>query len=322
MFRQSPRGPKFENISVLHFFRSPLGLLSLIPLLGLTLVLFIGGVGLDRSTRPQGAAGTALDLAPIQLAATEVQFTATDGVELWGSLMPAPGDRPALILCHDQGADHTSLINLAIHLQQAGFPVLLFDFRGHGASAAVRRSLGILERRDVLGAIEFLMAHPDVRARRIGLYGIGMGAHAAVLAAADRREVEVLVLDGLYPDASYRLSRAVWGDWGGRERTLDLLSDSMFTVLLGEAPSALRAADVIGQLPGRDMLLLAPAQDSRLTSEMQGMYETIPDQVDVDGNLVVLPATLGEGLNGEQMPRYLGRVSRFFETRLMRADPL
>jgi hypothetical protein len=49
---------------------------------------------------------------------------------------------------------------------------------------------------------------------------------------------------------------------------------------------------------------------------MQRMYETIPDLGDADGNLVVLPATQGGGLYGDQFDRYKDRVAAFFSSRL------
>jgi hypothetical protein len=51
---------------------------------------------------------------------------------------------------------------------------------------------------------------------------------------------------------------------------------------------------------------------------MMRMYETVPEQVDADGNLVVLPATLGDGLFAEQLENYHLRVTEFFESRMVR----
>ena len=90
------------------------------------------------------------------------------------------------------------MLTLGIALQKGGFTVLAFDFRGHGASGGTGSTLGLDEKRDVIGALDYLAAS-GVEARRIGVYGVGMGAHAAVLAAADRPSASVLVLSGLYP---------------------------------------------------------------------------------------------------------------------------
>jgi len=50
------------------------------------------------------------------------------------------------------------------------------------------------------------------------------------------------------------------------------------------------------------------------------MVKKIPDQIDSDGNLVVVPATLGEGLYGEQLGRYHERVTGFFSARLLQDE--
>ena len=77
-----------------------------------------------------------------------------------------------------------------------------------------------------------------------------------------------------------------------------------------------RAVDVIDRLPGRDVLLVAPEHPARLTDAMRRMYESIPDQVDVDGNLVILRSTHGQGLFGEDLEEYQRRVVGFFVDRL------
>ena len=68
--------------------------------------------------------------------AEAVSFDAADGVALQGWLLR--GDGAALILCHDSGSTKESLINLAIDLNDRGFSVLLFDFRGYGRSQRER----------------------------------------------------------------------------------------------------------------------------------------------------------------------------------------
>jgi pimeloyl-ACP methyl ester carboxylesterase len=172
------------------------------------------------------------------------------------------------------------------------------------------------EKRDVVGAVEFLGGLDGVDGKRVGLYGVGMGAHAAVLAAADLPEVRVLVLDSLYPDAAFDLVRDFYVDWGFAEKNFAFLPRVIFAMLHGTGIESERAEDVIGRLPGRHLLLLAPAGDSALAEAMQRMYESIPDEADADGNLVILPATQGSGLYGDQLVRYQQRVAAFFDGRL------
>jgi hypothetical protein len=97
---------------------------------------------------------------------------------------------------------------------------------------------------------------------------------------------------------------------------LDFLPRVWFLMMSGTTTGDERAADVIPTLLGRDMLLLAPAADTRLADQIMEMYQTVPDQADADGNLVVVPVGHGEGLYGDQMARYHDRVSSFFLSRL------
>jgi pimeloyl-ACP methyl ester carboxylesterase len=267
-------------------------------------------------THPKNHASVPLDFESVKVRVEPVEFSSADGVALKGWLIPGEAGRPPLVLCHDLGESKASLISTAIALRESGFTVLLFDFRGHGQSAGSSSTLGLYEKHDVLGAIEFLRGLEGTDSGRVGLLGVGMGAHAAVLAAAERPEVRVLVLDGLYPDPDFLLVRDVYAKWSFAARHLAFVPRLAFTLMNGASPRAQRAADVIGRLPGRHLLLLAPAGDSVLAAEMQRMYGTIPDQQDADGNLVVLPATHTGGLYGDQLVRYQERVSEFFLGRL------
>jgi pimeloyl-ACP methyl ester carboxylesterase len=298
-------------------WRPPLGGISLALLLAIAVVLGFAGVRVQRTLRPEPTEPTRIDFESMRIPMEQVRFQAADGVRLEGWSVAGRPDMPTIILCHDLGSRKESLINLALALQESGFSLLLFDFRGHGESESRSSTLGLHEKRDILGAVDFLAEEQRDDSYQLGLYGVGMGAHAAVLAAADRPRVKVLVLDGLYPDASYPLLRGVYADWSFGSKHMGLLPRGLFRVMSGASISEQRAADIIEHLLGRDMLLLAPAGDAMLAAEMERMYTTIPDQPDVDGNLVVVPASQSEGLYGDQLSRYHERVSQFFTTRLV-----
>lgn len=300
----------------MSFLRSPWGAFLLVVAVALAVLVGATSARVYAKTHPQNRDGSLLDFESVMVSVQPVAFAAADGVPLRGWLLPGEAALPPVVLCHDLGESKASLVGTAIALRQAGFTVLLFDFRGHGDSAGSRSTLGLEEKRDVLGAVEFLRSREGAAASRVGLLGVGMGAHAAVLAAAERPEVRVLVLDGLYPDPAFVLVRDVYSGWSFAAKHLAFVPQLAFAMINGSSPRAQRAADVIGRLPGRHLLLLAPAGDSALAAEMQRMYGTIPDQQDADGNLVVLPATHTGGLYGEQLVRYQERVTAFFLDRL------
>ncbi len=302
----------------MRLVRSILGGLCLVLAIGAGAALSATGVGVHRATHPPRASGESPVVASALVALEPVRFQATDGVELAAWLVRGKPGGATVVLCHALGDSKASLLHLAVTLERRGFTMLLLDFRGHGESAGSRSTLGVEEKRDVIGAVDYLARLPGVNAKKIGVYGVGLGAHAAVLAARDRPALRVLVLDGLYPDASYPLVRSVFAGWPFGIRRLGFLPTAVFDVVHRTRIASNRAADVLPALHGRDILLVAPAGDSALAAEMERLYRSIPHRRDTEASLVTMPATLSGGLYGEHLERYQDRVTAFFETRLAR----
>lgn len=296
--------------------RSPAGLALWLALGVALLIVAVLSVRVVRLLHPPRGQVTALDFRSVKLPVEEVRFDSLDGVALTGWWIEVDAGAPTIVLCHDVGRTRASLVNVAIVLREAGFNLLMFDFRGHGDSAGRGSTLGIHEKRDVLGALDWAARRRRGEETPVGVYGVGMGAHAGVLAAADRPRVRVLVLDGLYPDAGFPLSRGVFDGWPAATRRLEPVPRRIFGVVAGARIDGQRAEEVVGGLFGRHLLLVAPAGDSALVEAMERMVETVPEGIDSDGNLLVLPATQAGTLYGEQLERYHRHVAEFFAARL------
>lgn len=83
---------------------------------------------------------------------------------------------------------------LAEALNQSGTAVLRLDDRGTGKSTGLRESLTSFDtlKEDALAAIAFIRQRPDIS--RTGIGGFSSGAEIAVMAAAESRDVDFLVL--------------------------------------------------------------------------------------------------------------------------------
>jgi pimeloyl-ACP methyl ester carboxylesterase len=298
-------------------YRTRLGNLASLALVGVAVLIVWTVVAVHRVTAPPRQEQTLPDFESMRIRVEEVRFPSVDEVDLSGWWMPGSPDKPAVVLCHDLGTSKRSMVNLAIALRAEGFPVLAFDLRGHGDSAGDRSSLGVYEKRDLIGALDWV---EDRVPGPVGVFGAGIGAHAAVLAAAERPALRVLVLDGVYPDASFLLSRELFPHAVWARRGFGFLSSWAYFAFHGTSPTAQRAAESFATLSGTHVLMLAPASDGALVEEMREMVQRVPDQVDSDGNLVVVPATLGDGLYGEQLNRYHSRVTEFFAARLLEPE--
>lgn len=301
----------------MRFWKSLPG--ALVLCVTFTVVVGVGAlaVRVNEVTRPPRAAENSLPLPELLVKIEPVRFPSSDGIELAGWLLKGKPNKPSIVLCHDLGGSKATLLNLALGLQRAGFTVLALDFRGHGESKGSRSSLGLTEKRDVIGAVDFLAAPGSAAAAsHIGVYGAGMGAFAATLAALDRPALRVLVLDGLYPDVEYQISRRVYENWEFGVAHLAALPAAVFGMMRGAGVARECPAEVLPRLAGRALLLLAPAQDASLAAEMERMYKSLPETSDSEGNLVTLPSTQVSGLYGQDLEHYLERVRSFFESRL------
>ena len=115
----------------------------------------------------------------------------SEGVKLAGDLyLPddlARGEKRAgTVLCHGYtGVRNIYLPDIACRLNEAGYMVLNFDYKGWGDSERPKTRLAPYSRvADVQAAITFLAAQPEVEASRLGVYGTSYGGATVVWVAA------------------------------------------------------------------------------------------------------------------------------------------
>ena len=148
---------------------------------------------------------------------TEEAWRNADGTEAHGWLLRGKEGAPAVALLHSYGADRSWLLNLGVKLSEATeFTVLWPDLRGHGENPPVATtSFGAREADDVQAALAFLRSLKTPQGRPLvgpsaGLYGVELGAYAALAASAradaDPR-VRALALDSV-PASPDELLRA------------------------------------------------------------------------------------------------------------------
>jgi len=130
--------------------------------------------------------------ADVGLTYEEVTFNSTDGLTLGGWWIPASGSEKVVIQLHGHAGSMDPDIQYLSTLHQHGCNVLMFDFRGHGRSQGHTVTIGYLERRDVLGAIEFVKQKGF---KRIALLGFSMGGVLSILVGAVSPDVKVVISD-------------------------------------------------------------------------------------------------------------------------------
>jgi fermentation-respiration switch protein FrsA (DUF1100 family) len=135
-----------------------------------------------------------------------VSFPSRDGLTLRGWWIPQVEAKSTIVFCPGAlGSVHSDL-EYAPWLHEAGYNLLLFDWRGRGRSDGAVASLGALERRDLLGAIDWLKTR-DIR--RIGLLGFSMGGAVAISTAPVTDVVGAVVADGTFARVSEVLENGI-----------------------------------------------------------------------------------------------------------------
>lgn len=118
-----------------------------------------------------------------------------DNVTLRGWFIPAEDARGTIIFCPGHTGSMHSDLEYAPSFHEAGYDLLMFDWRGRGRSDSAVVSFGILERRDLLGAIDFL---GERGVEQVGLMGFSMGGAVAMATSPMSEAVAAIVSDGAF----------------------------------------------------------------------------------------------------------------------------
>ena len=96
-----------------------------------------------------------------------VEFPSSDGIPLKGWYLAAAGAaQGTIIYCHGLNRTRTEMLPMAAFAHALGYDGLLFDFRHAGQSEGEITTLGYQERHDVLGAVRFALAGPNMISSR------------------------------------------------------------------------------------------------------------------------------------------------------------
>ena len=223
--------------------------------------------------------------------------------------------------------DH--LLQLTGALAHNGLGVLSFDMRGMGESPPAPLSMGNLEQRDVLGAVDFLrtgtLPFPELgRPRFIGGLGISMGAATLLLAAAREPAIQAVVSDSAYADAAPLLEReipkrsvAVVGRIPGAFAPSAL---AMARILYGVDLFDARPIGSIAKIAPRPLLLIHGAADDYVpVSNFQQLAAAATSPAKARVTTWLVPKTRHAQAFKNTGAVYVARVTAFFDAALASA---
>lgn len=244
-----------------------------------------------------------------------IEFPSTDGLTLRGWYIAAGAEpKGTIIYCHGHNRTRVEMLSQAQFGHSLGYDGLLFDLRHQGQSTGEISTIGYQERQDIVGAVNYTLekeraAHPVI------LWGVSMGAAAALMAAADSTSVDAVISDSSFLSLKevvrhhWRLFLRLpafpvadeiiyWIAWRGRFK-----------------PSEFDLEKAVREIGDRPILFVAVEGDRRMpTSIARKLYEDSPSPLK---KLLVVPGKRhGEGFTSgnaqyeEAVRSFLNQVSR------------
>jgi pimeloyl-ACP methyl ester carboxylesterase len=302
---------------------------SLLPILIILLVVLLIALtsivyGITRPPR-RSYLVTPQDFSQISgtaraLKVTEENWRNRDGTLARGWLLRGTEGAPAVIFLHRYGGDRSLLFNLGMKVNEATNSTILWpDLRGHGLNPPVKCTLfGSREGDDALAALDFLRSlkgenRSQLIGERVGIYGVELGAYAAMIAASNDPKMQALVLDSVPRNPDELVSAAVADDVGVNT-TVIFFPARIATRLyfLGQYHNQ-SSCDLAAALGTRQVLLLAGADDGYLRDSTKSLAPCFPNRanLEIKTDLPLTGFTLPSA-TGEQGERYDRPVIDFF----------
>nr|WP_191964364.1 alpha/beta fold hydrolase [Aneurinibacillus sp. XH2] len=251
--------------------------------------------------------------ANYQLKYEDVRFLSKlKDVQLKGWFLPASTSVPKMTIVFAHGysmnrlQDDVPALPLVRSLVEAGFQVLLFDFRNSGESEGNLTSVGQLEKEDLLGAVEWVKEHHP---GPIGLIGFSMGASTALMAAAEDDSIAGVVADSPFNHLTRYLKKNLptWSDLPDFPFTRLILA--LLPRLTGLNPDSVDVLAATERIYPRPILFIHCEDDDKIPyTESEAMLEKYPDR------FAMWKPARGKHVGGyrESPEEYTARVIRFF----------
>jgi len=256
---------------------------------------------------------------------TDEKWTDHDGTSSRGWLLRGSEGAPAVILLHKFGADRSYELNLGVKLNEAtNFTILMPDLRGHGESPSVEFSgFGEYEADDALAAVEYLRSLKTadgvpIVGNKIGIYGVELGALAALRAATKDPSIAALALDSVPADSTAVISAAIEHRYPFGSSVTSELAGAGSKVYFYNTPFHNQSSCEAGKsLADRKFLLLAGVDSPDLQASTTKLGRCIQNSLNVESKYDLSPS--GYNIMTASMDKaqeYEQRVIDFFRLSL------
>ena len=165
-----------------------------------------------------------------------IGFPSADGTRLHGWFVPARAGKPrgTVVFSHGNAGSVGHHLGFAMWLVEAGYHVLMYDYRGFGKSAGRVDRAGMID--DVRAAFAYASGRRDVDPGRLVSYGHSLGGAKSVTALGGRpvKGLRAVVVDGAF--SSYQSMARIMGGKLAASLVTDELAPRDFVSRLSPVP--------------------------------------------------------------------------------------
>lgn len=255
---------------------------------------------------------------------TDETWTNRDGRPARGWVLKGAEGAPAVMLLHRYGGDRSWLFNLGVKINETtSFTILWPELRGHGENPLVSwTSLGAREGDDLLAAIEYLQTLKSENKKRLvgesfGVYGVELGAYAALKAASQDSRIKVLALDSIVSSPDELLNTAVSACVGIDNGFVHSLSRMAMKIYLMGGYDSTPGCDLARAVRDQRVLLLSGAEAGPLKDSTAGLQSCFANPGNVEARIdLPLSGFSLPSATGEQGEAYDRVVIEFFARNL------
>lgn len=202
------------------------------------------------------------------LAYERVRLTTDDGIRLSAWLVPHPSPQGLVLLSHGYTGCRETMFPYLSFLHEAGYSVLLHDFRAHGWSDGKQATLGLSEPLDLQAAIRWTESREELVELPLLLMGESMGAAVSLIVAAQEPRVRAVVADCGFARMDGPIQKrleTLFGEPIGK--ALAPATQTIGERLLGSPAIRIAPEEAIGKIAPRPVLLIHGTRDALVTPD-------------------------------------------------------
>jgi uncharacterized protein len=295
------------KVRIARFFR------SIVPAASILVfgILAILGFLIYRISYP-GSVSEPVNPSYYMLPSLEVVFPAENGKEIPAWWIPGLKGAPGIVLAPGYGMSRSDALSLANVLHENGFNVLAYSQRGSSITPRGASTLGTSETGDMIQALEFVQNRPESDRARLGIWGVDIGAFAALQSTASVSEVRAIAADGAFESAFDFLDLKIDEESGVHSSLLQLGCRQLFRLVHILSIPAMNERLPLEQLSDRSILFIKGENREGLGRLTNALYNKIQPQKE----MISFKSSRIHLMAGEDLKSYDTQVASFFQLNL------